>query len=181
MQPHVLRTPDAARYVGLAESTLEKMRIYGTGPVYQKAGAKIIVYRREDLDLWLESGRRKSTSDPGLGAGQLGAELDLSLRKGDPAMSIEAAFSSTLDCNAELGLSTAIYASLSRVIEFAPIENKLAVFGLMARTAAEDLAAFRQQMIDDLWLVASEIGLVTKFGTTSVQSVLAMAFGGSEA
>ena len=64
MQPHVLRTPDAARYVGLAESTLEKMRIYGTGPVYQKAGAKIIVYRREDLDLWLENGRRKSTSNP---------------------------------------------------------------------------------------------------------------------
>ena len=96
-------------------------------------------------------------------------------------MSIEAAFSSTLDCNAELGLSTAIYASLSRVIEFAPIDNKLAVFGLMARTAAQYFGAFRQQMIDDLWLVASEIGLVTMFGTTSVQSVLAMAFGGSEA
>ena len=32
--------------------------------------------------------------------------------------------------------STAIYESLSRVIEFAPIENKLAVFGFMARTAA---------------------------------------------
>src|SRR5258708_853885 len=62
MQPHLLRTPDAARYVGLAESTLEKMRIYGTGPVYQKAGPKIVVYRAEDLDAWLARGRRTSTS-----------------------------------------------------------------------------------------------------------------------
>jgi predicted DNA-binding transcriptional regulator AlpA len=59
----VLRTPQAAEYVGLSASTLEKYRLYGTGPPYQKAGGKIIVYRPEDLDAWLNARRRRSTSD----------------------------------------------------------------------------------------------------------------------
>ena len=61
----VLRTPEAAAYVGLSASTLEKFRLTGSGPVYQKAGPKIVVYRIDDLDAWLASGRRTSTSDPG--------------------------------------------------------------------------------------------------------------------
>jgi predicted DNA-binding transcriptional regulator AlpA len=61
----ILRTPEAAHYVGLSASTLEKFRLTGNGPPYQKAGRKIVVYRTEDLDAWLASGRRKSTSDPG--------------------------------------------------------------------------------------------------------------------
>jgi predicted DNA-binding transcriptional regulator AlpA len=62
---HVLRTPEAAHYVGLSASTLEKFRLTGNGPLYQKAGPKIVVYRTEDLDAWLASSRRPSTSDPG--------------------------------------------------------------------------------------------------------------------
>jgi predicted DNA-binding transcriptional regulator AlpA len=67
MQPvqRVLRTPEAANYVGLSASTLEKFRLTGNGPPYQKAGPKIVVYRVEDLEAWLTLGRRKSTSDPG--------------------------------------------------------------------------------------------------------------------
>jgi hypothetical protein len=72
----------------------------------------------------------------------------------------------------------AIYASLTRVIEGAPVENKLAVFGLMARTAAADAAVYRQQMIDGLWFVADDLGLVTLVGTTTVQAALAAAFDG---
>jgi hypothetical protein len=72
----------------------------------------------------------------------------------------------------------AMYASLCRVIEGAPVENKLAVFGLMARTAAADTAVYRQQMIDDLWFVADDLGLVTLVGATSVQAALAAAFDG---
>jgi predicted DNA-binding transcriptional regulator AlpA len=60
-----LRTPQAAAYVGLAASTLEKFRLSGKGPVYEKAGPKIVVYRVEDLDAWLTARRRTSTSDPG--------------------------------------------------------------------------------------------------------------------
>jgi hypothetical protein len=72
----------------------------------------------------------------------------------------------------------AMYASLCRIIEVAPIENKMRVFGLMAQTAAADAAAYRQQMIEDLWYVAGDVGLVTMLGTTSVQATLARAFDG---
>ena len=69
MQPEtirrsVLRTPQAAAYVGLSASTLEKLRLTGDGPVFQKAGPKIVIYRPEDLDAWLDSHRRRSTSEP---------------------------------------------------------------------------------------------------------------------
>jgi predicted DNA-binding transcriptional regulator AlpA len=60
-----LRTPEAAAYVGLSSSTLEKLRLTGNGPAYQKAGPKIVVYRVEDLDAWLSARRRISTSDTG--------------------------------------------------------------------------------------------------------------------
>ena len=61
----VLRTPEAAKYVGLSASTLEKLRLTGAGPAYQKAGPKIVVYYPEELDRWLNSHRRISTSDFG--------------------------------------------------------------------------------------------------------------------
>jgi predicted DNA-binding transcriptional regulator AlpA len=61
----VLRTPEAAEYVGLSTSTLEKLRLTGNGPVFQKAGPKIVVYYPEELDRWLSDHRRTSTSDPG--------------------------------------------------------------------------------------------------------------------
>ncbi len=54
----------AARFVGLSIRTLEKHRIYGTGPRYSKLGGRV-VYRVEDLQAWVESGAKASTSDPG--------------------------------------------------------------------------------------------------------------------
>jgi hypothetical protein len=70
----------------------------------------------------------------------------------------------------------AMYASLSRALEGAPIENKLRVFGLMAQTAAADTAAYRQQMIDGLWFVADDLGLVDLLGVVVVQDALLVAF-----
>jgi predicted DNA-binding transcriptional regulator AlpA len=64
--PRYLRTPDAARIVGLSIRTLEKHRIYGTGPRYSKLGGRV-VYRLEDLQAWVELGAKVSTSDPGVG------------------------------------------------------------------------------------------------------------------
>ena len=75
----------------------------------------------------------------------------------------------------------ALYASLSRAIEGAPAENKLAVFGLMARTAAADTAVYRQQMIDGLWFVADHLGLVELLGVVAVQDALLVPFGGGAA
>jgi hypothetical protein len=70
----------------------------------------------------------------------------------------------------------AFYASLCRVIEGVPAQNRLPLFGVMAKTAAADTSAFRQQAIDDLWVVAEDLGLVALVGVTSVQDVLAAAF-----
>ena len=64
--PRYLRTPEAARFVGLSGRTLEKHRTYGTGPRYSKLGGRV-VYRLEDLQAWVELGAKASTSDPGVG------------------------------------------------------------------------------------------------------------------
>jgi len=62
--PRYLRTPEAARFLGLSGRTLEKHRTYGTGPRYSKLGGRV-VYRLEDLQAWVERGAKASTSDPG--------------------------------------------------------------------------------------------------------------------
>jgi hypothetical protein len=64
LPPRYLRTPEAARWLGISGRTLEKHRIYGTGPVYRKIGGRV-VYRVDDLECWVDKGRRTSTSDPG--------------------------------------------------------------------------------------------------------------------
>ncbi|QKR98272.1 helix-turn-helix domain-containing protein [Sphingomonas sp. CL5.1] len=62
-----LRTKEAAYYVGLSSRTLEKHRIYGTGPAYRKVGGRVI-YTIEDLRAWADRGACASTSDPNNGA-----------------------------------------------------------------------------------------------------------------
>jgi predicted DNA-binding transcriptional regulator AlpA len=59
-----LRTPEAAAYCGLSASTLEKLRLTGDGPFFIKRGRSVL-YDRADLDGWLDSLRRRSTSDRG--------------------------------------------------------------------------------------------------------------------
>jgi predicted DNA-binding transcriptional regulator AlpA len=51
LPPRYLRTPDASRFVGLSIRTLEKHRIYGTGPRYSKLGGRV-VYRVDELQAW---------------------------------------------------------------------------------------------------------------------------------
>jgi predicted DNA-binding transcriptional regulator AlpA len=63
LPPRHLRTPEAARFLGLSDRTLEKHRIYGTGPVYSRLGGRV-VYKLEDLSDWVAKGRRTSTHDP---------------------------------------------------------------------------------------------------------------------
>lgn len=59
-----LRTEAAARYVGLAPSTLPRMRVRGDGPPYSKAGKRVVVYDIRDLNDWLQHTRRTSTRPP---------------------------------------------------------------------------------------------------------------------
>ena len=57
---------DAATYIGLSASTLNKLRVFGGGPVFLKIGRRV-AYDVADLDAWLQSKRRRSTSDTGQG------------------------------------------------------------------------------------------------------------------
>jgi hypothetical protein len=52
----------AAQYTGLSESYLTKIRCTGGGPVFIKRNGTIR-YDPNDLDAWLEAGKRKTTSD----------------------------------------------------------------------------------------------------------------------
>ena len=58
----VLRAPEAANYLGLSPSTLAKRRLYGLPPRYLSLGGRAVGYLIDDLDAWLESCRRESTS-----------------------------------------------------------------------------------------------------------------------
>ena len=62
LPPRYLRTPEAARFLGLSGRTLEKHRTYGTGPRYSKIGGRV-VYALEDLQAWAGRGGKTSTSD----------------------------------------------------------------------------------------------------------------------
>ena len=70
MTAAVLRTPDAAKYLGLSPSTLTKMRLSGgeNAPPFVKLGARSVGYCIADLDIWLGKRRRASTSDTGRSA-----------------------------------------------------------------------------------------------------------------
>jgi predicted DNA-binding transcriptional regulator AlpA len=64
LPPRFLRTPEAARFLGLSGRTLEKHRYFGTGPAYRRIGGRV-VYSVDDLRAWADIGIKHSTSDPG--------------------------------------------------------------------------------------------------------------------
>jgi predicted DNA-binding transcriptional regulator AlpA len=66
MPPRLLRTQEAARFLGLSIRTLEKHRTYGTGPTYRKIGGRVL-YAIRDLEEWSDIGIRKSTRDTNVG------------------------------------------------------------------------------------------------------------------
>lgn len=66
LPPRLLRTKEAARFLGISLRTLEKHRTYGTGPIYRKIGGRVL-YAVEDLQAWTAIGARKSTTDKNAG------------------------------------------------------------------------------------------------------------------
>ena len=57
----ILSGPEAAQFLKLSESTLAKLRHFGGGRQYCTLGRRI-VYRRADLERWLNDRLRRSTS-----------------------------------------------------------------------------------------------------------------------
>ena len=58
----LLSSSEAAKYLRIACQTLSKARCLGTSPPYIKIGRRVL-YDRADLDRYLDSRRRLSTSD----------------------------------------------------------------------------------------------------------------------
>lgn len=54
------KTPQAAEYLGISRSNMEKMRLRGNGPPYAKLG-RLVIYDIADLDAWVNSRKRMST------------------------------------------------------------------------------------------------------------------------
>ena len=61
-----MRPPAAAAYLKSSTSTLAKKRLKGDGVPYSKFG-RLVLYAKKDLDQFLISHRRLSTSDTGEG------------------------------------------------------------------------------------------------------------------
>jgi excisionase family DNA binding protein len=57
----LLTVAEAATYLSLSASTLNKLRVSGGGPHYVKPCGKIL-YDVKDLDQWIEDHKRSSTS-----------------------------------------------------------------------------------------------------------------------
>ena len=60
MQTRIVRTLEAARYIGLAPSTLERMRRSGTGPKFLRLGERAVGYDVAALDARLDRQRVKT-------------------------------------------------------------------------------------------------------------------------
>jgi hypothetical protein len=58
----LLNANEAAARIGSSVSYLNKLRCQGGGPVFVKMG-RLVRYRPEDLDTYIEARRRSSTSD----------------------------------------------------------------------------------------------------------------------
>lgn len=57
----MLNVVQAAAYTSLSKSSLDKLRVYGGGPLYIKVGAQV-VYDKIDLDTWLTGKKVANTS-----------------------------------------------------------------------------------------------------------------------
>jgi hypothetical protein len=55
-------TREAADYLGISASQLNKLRVFGGGPKYLKLQRRV-VYDTRDLDAYLDLHRRTSTTD----------------------------------------------------------------------------------------------------------------------
>ena len=60
-----LSSAEAAAYLGLAEGTMRKLRVQGTGPAFLRISSRRIVYDVRDLEAFAIAGKRTSTSDTG--------------------------------------------------------------------------------------------------------------------
>ena len=62
-QTHLLNRDKIQAEYGLSRRWLELAALKGNGPAYVKIGSRTVLYRREELERWLEERKVRSTSD----------------------------------------------------------------------------------------------------------------------
>jgi len=62
---NLVNTEQAAQYLGVSKAFLERDRWAGATVPFIKVGSRAVRYRLSDLEAFLESRVRRSTSDPG--------------------------------------------------------------------------------------------------------------------
>ncbi|MCG8093635.1 MAG: helix-turn-helix domain-containing protein [Candidatus Thiodiazotropha endolucinida] len=65
MLPNLLNTSEAAQYLGVSKAFLERDRWAGARIPFVKIGARAVRYRADDLNTYITSQLRQSTSEPG--------------------------------------------------------------------------------------------------------------------
>ena len=62
MQQILLTQKRLSELIDVSERTLERWRVEGSGPIFCRAGRKVL-YRQQDVDGWLTASRRQSTCE----------------------------------------------------------------------------------------------------------------------
>ena len=65
MDSTLLNTSEAAKYLGISKAFLERDRWAGAKVQFIKIGARAVRYRLKDLDTYIQSRIRHSTTDNG--------------------------------------------------------------------------------------------------------------------
>jgi excisionase family DNA binding protein len=65
MTETLLTTEQAAQYLGVSKAFLERDRWAGAKIPFIRVGVRAVRYRKSDLDAYITSRVRRSTSDPG--------------------------------------------------------------------------------------------------------------------
>jgi excisionase family DNA binding protein len=59
----LLTAEEAADYLRVSKSYLDKLRVYGGGPKFVRPGKRKILYRKQNLDVWADERTFASTSE----------------------------------------------------------------------------------------------------------------------
>tara|TARA_R110002072_G_scaffold212834_2_gene370211 strand:- start:1571 stop:1765 length:195 start_codon:yes stop_codon:yes gene_type:complete len=57
----LLKSENAAKFLGVSKATLAKWRVYGTGPSFVKVGSRVM-YCMSDIDAWIDDRRQTNTA-----------------------------------------------------------------------------------------------------------------------
>ncbi|MEQ1945180.1 helix-turn-helix domain-containing protein [Mesorhizobium sp. VNQ89] len=65
MNSPYLIVEQAANYLRVSKNYLDKLRVSGTGPPFVRLGRRKVLYRKSDLDKWVEERIYASTTQYG--------------------------------------------------------------------------------------------------------------------